>query len=252
MNLLRLCGRKSWAQRRLIGSQERWVGVSRDGAPASRHITHTHTHRHIDTLLSEIVFPSEPRHLLLLLLFISDEGIWRRGRPWDIKKERWRGGAEGKVVLQHKKNKWLLNDSSLKSRRKERKGQSKGGGGGKSPHFSINLTQHILAFYPLLRLPLITRYTVLTLLSFIFVWAYLSSPSLYPALSIFSLLSVQIHVVPLFSLCASLHISQLSPSLSPFFSVWPHLSLFLSLSQRYQMSSFSFSIVLTAEPKEAH
>ena len=37
--------------------------------------THKHTHGHKDTLLSDIVFPSEPRHLLLLLHFMSDGEI---------------------------------------------------------------------------------------------------------------------------------------------------------------------------------
>lgn len=136
-----------------------------------------------------------------------------------------------------------MNDSSLKSRKTERKGQSKKKGTiSNRPHFSITLTPPILAFYPLLPWLLITRYII----SFIFVWAYLSPPSLYPALSIFSPLSVQIHVALLFSLCAIPHISPLSVFSSQFDPTSPSLVL----SQQYRTSSFTFSIVLGATPKE--
>ncbi len=58
MNLLRLCSRQSWARRWLIGSQESWVGVSWDGAPASHQaIAHTHTQTHTHTYMGSLVYP---------------------------------------------------------------------------------------------------------------------------------------------------------------------------------------------------
>ena len=154
---------------------------------------------------------------------------------------RKRGGVEvQRVKLQRKKNKCLLNDSSLKSRRKERKGQSKGEE--KEPSFlyySNSTHPRFLSFAPSASNNQVHR----------------AHPPLFYlclSISVFSQpISCAIHFLPLICanpccaavlfMCLTPHLSTLSLSLSLPLSLTPPLSLSLSLS-------FSLSLSLSALP----
>lgn len=89
-------------------------------------------------------------------------------------------------------------------------------------------------------LPVITRYIALAILSFIFVWAYRSPLSLYPVLSIL------LQLICANSCCAA--VLPILP-LTLLFSVWPHLSVSLSVLLNVL---FLLSAVVTAKQSEVN